>query len=130
MPVQVQGEVLSIRKVGAYNAMTVVAPGMAELTRPGHSDILDLYRKLIALRRSRPDLSNPWLDKVDVWHGDQYVVMRRGQCAVAANLARVPQTVSLRAAPTKVLLATEPGVVLQRDRVDLPPETAVVAAFR
>ncbi|MCW2501079.1 MAG: dihydroorotate oxidase electron transfer subunit [Frankiales bacterium] len=36
MPVQVQGEVLSIRKVGAYNAMTVVAPGMAELTRPGH----------------------------------------------------------------------------------------------
>lgn len=36
MPVQVPGEVLSIRKVGAYNAMTVVAPGMAELTRPGH----------------------------------------------------------------------------------------------
>ncbi|MGB8650985.1 MAG: dihydroorotate dehydrogenase electron transfer subunit [Mycobacteriales bacterium] len=36
MPLQVQGEVLSIRKVGAYNAMTVVAPGMAELTRPGH----------------------------------------------------------------------------------------------
>ncbi|MCU1594223.1 MAG: dihydroorotate oxidase electron transfer subunit [Frankiales bacterium] len=36
MPVQVQGEVLSIRRVGAYQAMTVVAPGMAELTRPGH----------------------------------------------------------------------------------------------
>jgi dihydroorotate dehydrogenase electron transfer subunit len=36
MPLQVQGEVLSIRKVGAYNALTVVAPGMAELTKPGH----------------------------------------------------------------------------------------------
>ena len=36
MPVQVQGEVLSLRKVGAYNAMTVVAPGMAELSKPGH----------------------------------------------------------------------------------------------
>ena len=36
MPVQVQGEVLSIRKVGAYHSMTVVAPGIAELTRPGH----------------------------------------------------------------------------------------------
>lgn len=36
MPVQVQGEVLSMRKVGAYHAMTVVAPGMAELTKPGH----------------------------------------------------------------------------------------------
>jgi dihydroorotate dehydrogenase electron transfer subunit len=36
MPLQVQGEVLSLRKVGAYNAMTVVAPGIPELTRPGH----------------------------------------------------------------------------------------------
>jgi dihydroorotate dehydrogenase electron transfer subunit len=36
MPVQVQGEVLSLRRVGAYHAMTLVAPGMAELTRPGH----------------------------------------------------------------------------------------------
>jgi dihydroorotate dehydrogenase electron transfer subunit len=36
MPVQVQGEVLSVRRVGAYHAMTLVAPGMAELTKPGH----------------------------------------------------------------------------------------------
>ena len=36
MPVQVQGEVLSIRRVGAYNAMTIVAPGIAGRTKPGH----------------------------------------------------------------------------------------------
>lgn len=36
MPLQVQGEILSIKKVGAYQAMTVVAPGLPELTRPGH----------------------------------------------------------------------------------------------
>jgi dihydroorotate dehydrogenase electron transfer subunit len=36
MPVQVQGEVLSVRRNGAYISMTVVAPGIAELTRPGH----------------------------------------------------------------------------------------------
>jgi dihydroorotate dehydrogenase electron transfer subunit len=36
MPVQVQGEILSIKRVGAYQAVTVVAPGIAELTRPGH----------------------------------------------------------------------------------------------
>jgi dihydroorotate dehydrogenase electron transfer subunit len=35
MPVQVRGEVLSIRRAGAYHAMTVVAPGIAEQTRPG-----------------------------------------------------------------------------------------------
>jgi dihydroorotate dehydrogenase electron transfer subunit len=36
MPLQVQAEVLSLRRVGAYNAMTLVAPGIPELTRPGH----------------------------------------------------------------------------------------------
>jgi dihydroorotate dehydrogenase electron transfer subunit len=36
MPVQVLGEVLSLKKVGAYHAMTVVAPGIPEQTRPGH----------------------------------------------------------------------------------------------
>lgn len=36
MPVQVQGEILSVKRIGAYQEMTVVAPGMAELTRPGH----------------------------------------------------------------------------------------------
>jgi dihydroorotate dehydrogenase electron transfer subunit len=34
-PVQVQGEVLSVKQVGAYLAMTVVASGIAEQTRPG-----------------------------------------------------------------------------------------------
>jgi maltooligosyltrehalose trehalohydrolase len=102
----------------------------AEPVKPGHAEILDLYRRLIALRKSRSDLSDPWLSKVEVWHGDQYVVMRRGSCAVAANLSASPQTISLREAPRSVLLATAPGVALQRDRVTLPPETAAVVAYR
>lgn len=35
-PVQVRGEVLSLRRVGAYHAMTILAPGIAEHARPGH----------------------------------------------------------------------------------------------
>jgi dihydroorotate dehydrogenase electron transfer subunit len=35
-PVQVRGEVLSIRRVGQYHQLTVVAPGVAEQVRPGH----------------------------------------------------------------------------------------------
>jgi maltooligosyltrehalose trehalohydrolase len=101
----------------------------SEREKPGHAEILDLYRKLIALRRGRADLSDPRLDRVELTHGDRFVVMRRGDCAVAANLAGEPRTVSLPAAPRGVLLATEPGVVLQRDRVELPPETAVVVAL-
>ena len=34
--VQVQGEVQSIRRVGAYLHLTLVAPGVPERTRPGH----------------------------------------------------------------------------------------------
>jgi len=107
----------------------------SELTKPGHAEILDLYQRLIELRRGRPELSDPRLDQVEVWLGDRSVVIRRGPgsgryCLVAANFAPVPQTVGLPAAPDTVLLATEPDVVLRGDRVDLPPESAVVLAWR
>ena len=36
MPLQVSGEVLAVKRVGAYQQMTVVAPGIPELTKPGH----------------------------------------------------------------------------------------------
>ncbi len=102
----------------------------AERDKAGHAEMLEFYKRLIALRRDRPELTDPRLDQVEVWHGDQFLVMRRGHVTVAANLAPMPQTVSVRTVPTKVLLATEPGVVLQRDRVTLPPESAVVVVAR
>ena len=48
MPLQVSAEVLSLRKVGAYHAMSLVAPGIPELTRPGH---------FVALQVGGPDSS-------------------------------------------------------------------------
>ncbi|MGH8892572.1 MAG: dihydroorotate dehydrogenase electron transfer subunit [Actinomycetes bacterium] len=35
-PLQVRGEVLAMRRVGAYHHLTLVAPGIADRTRPGH----------------------------------------------------------------------------------------------
>ena len=35
-PVQVTGEVVTVKRIGAYTAMTVTAPGIPEQTRPGH----------------------------------------------------------------------------------------------
>jgi dihydroorotate dehydrogenase electron transfer subunit len=35
-PVQVRGEVLSMRRAGTYHLLTIVAPGVAEQVRPGH----------------------------------------------------------------------------------------------
>ena len=36
MPVQVRGEVLSVRRAGQYFVLTLTAPGIPELARPGH----------------------------------------------------------------------------------------------
>jgi dihydroorotate dehydrogenase electron transfer subunit len=36
MPVQVRGEVLDIKRMGAYLQMSLVAPGIAERAKPGH----------------------------------------------------------------------------------------------
>lgn len=36
MPLQVQGEVLGIRRYGSYHVLTLTAAGIPELTRPGH----------------------------------------------------------------------------------------------
>ncbi|BAL91608.1 putative glycosyl hydrolase [Actinoplanes missouriensis 431] len=102
----------------------------SEPEKPGHAEILDLYKRLIHLRRTVPGLTDPWLHDVEVWHGDQHVVIRRGSHVVAANLAGVEQTVSVRSPVRSVLLATEPGAVVQRDRLVLPAESAVVALVR
>ncbi|MHB1066024.1 MAG: dihydroorotate dehydrogenase electron transfer subunit [Candidatus Nanopelagicales bacterium] len=36
MPVQVKGEVLDIRRAGAYHVLSLTAPGITDMTRPGH----------------------------------------------------------------------------------------------
>ena len=98
----------------------------SEPGKPGHAEILDLHRRLIALRREQPDLTDPRLDRVSVSHGDRWVMVRRGRCLVVVNLAAEPRTVDLPGPAGEVLLATEPGVVPDGDRVVLPPESAVV----
>jgi len=101
----------------------------SEPAQPQHRDMLDTYRRLITLRKTHPDLSDPRLDRVEVWHGDRYLAIRRGGCVVAANLASVGQKINLRGRPRAVLFATEPGVVLSHDGAELPAESAVVIAY-
>lgn len=55
MPVQTRGEVVSIRRAGAYSVLTVTAPGVPELTRPGHFAALaigELDTSALMLRRA------------------------------------------------------------------------------
>ena len=70
----------------------------AEVTEGEHARLLEVYRKLIALRRSEPDLDDPWLDHLRVEYDEdaRWIILRRGTLAVACNLAdaavRVPVT--------------------------------------
>lgn len=55
MPVQVRGEVVSVRRAGLYFVLTMTAPGVPELARPGHFAALaigDLDSSGLILRRS------------------------------------------------------------------------------
>ncbi|HEX7746689.1 MAG TPA: malto-oligosyltrehalose trehalohydrolase [Micromonosporaceae bacterium] len=98
----------------------------AELDKPEHREMLDFHRRLIAVRKSWPELSDPRLDQVEVRHGNRFLVVRRGRCVVAANLAATTKRISLTAVVRTVLVATSSGVAVLRDAVDLPPESAVV----
>jgi maltooligosyltrehalose trehalohydrolase len=100
-----------------------------EPDRPGHRDMLELYRRLIALRRAWPELTDPRLDRVEVTHGDEFVSMRRGQICVVANLAANKRPIPLTDTPCGVLMATDTGVVVGRGTVDLPGQSAVVLRF-
>ncbi|HEV7898055.1 MAG TPA: DUF3459 domain-containing protein, partial [Planosporangium sp.] len=77
-----------------------------------------------------PDLSDPWLDRVRVTTGDRFLTMERGGCVVVANLAGRRQRISIPGRAGTVALATEAGVALSPDAVELPAESAVVVTLR
>ncbi|MEX3651051.1 DUF3459 domain-containing protein, partial [Mycolicibacterium porcinum] len=69
-----------------------------------HARLHRTYRELIALRRTEPDLADPWLDHmtIDFDEEQRWVVLHRGALAIACNLGTeavpVPVTGDLVAA--------------------------------
>ena len=53
-----------------------------------HARLSEVYRELLALRRSEPDLADPWLDDLRVEYDEdaRWIVMHRGSLAIACNL--------------------------------------------
>jgi malto-oligosyltrehalose trehalohydrolase len=89
-----------------------------EPEQPAHRELLDWYRSLIALRRSRPELTDPALPSVvDFDEGGRWIVVHRGGLRIVAGLGkervRVPLTVD------RVLLAT-PEVAAVAGGLELP----------
>ncbi|GAA1987506.1 malto-oligosyltrehalose trehalohydrolase [Amycolatopsis minnesotensis] len=94
----------------------------SEPARPGHREMLDLYRRLIALRREHPALADPRLTEVDVDSAGSWLVLRRGPLRLACNFGGEPVTVPLGGQASETLLAWGSPVVGDTT-ADLPPGT-------
>jgi maltooligosyltrehalose trehalohydrolase len=90
--------------------------------------LLDWYRRLIALRRGRPELTDPRLDQVAVDYDEDahWVVVSRGRLRVAANLAPDRQEIPLDGTPLAMLLASAPGFVYRDGVIELEGESIAI----
>ena len=100
----------------------------SELDDDKHADVLDFYRRVLQLRRSRPELSDPRLDLVEVAYDDEarWLVVHRGPLRVAVNLGAQRQEVPLDGTPMGVLLASGPGFVYRPGGIELEPASAAI----
>ncbi|WAY22188.1 malto-oligosyltrehalose trehalohydrolase [Mycolicibacterium fortuitum] len=78
----------------------------SEVTEGDHDRLHRTYRALIALRRTEPDLADPWLDhmSVDFDEEQRWIVLHRGAVSIACNLGTEPVTVPVSG---ELLLAWE-----------------------
>ncbi|MFE3165627.1 malto-oligosyltrehalose trehalohydrolase [Streptomyces sp. NPDC059224] len=79
----------------------------AEPERDPHARVLAWYRRLIALRHERPDLTAPDLADTKVAYDEEarWLAFRRGDVRVAVNLGREPAAIPLGTARVEVLAA-------------------------
>ena len=89
-----------------------------------HTTLLATYRELIALRKARPELSDPWLDEVEVEVDEEArtLVLHRGALRLVVNLGGETVTFSLGLPIARVLLASEP-VEADDDALTVGPES-------
>jgi maltooligosyltrehalose trehalohydrolase len=100
----------------------------AEVAHGTHAAMLDWHRRLIALRKATPELSDPRLDLVQVRYdaSARWVVVERGGVRVVGNLAGSGQTVPLDRAGSEVLLASDDLALPDGAGLRLPPESVAI----
>ncbi len=96
--------------------------------REPYEGLLAWYRELIALRRARPELTDPWLDRIQAGYDEdaRWLLVRRGRLRVVANLGTEPAHLALGAPGTGVLAASSVGIVIEQDTVTVPPASFAV----
>ncbi len=79
-----------------------------EIGREPHARLLACYRGLLALRASRPEFTDPWLQRVwaDYDEAQRWFILRRGRISVVCNLAEDEVVIPVHG---RVLLAWSPA---------------------
>jgi maltooligosyltrehalose trehalohydrolase len=98
--------------------------------RDPYRSLLSWYRDLLALRRARPELTDPRLDQVRVEFDEaaRWLVCHRGPVVIAANLAATPAVIPVPVGTTQ-LLASDSDISLKPGKIRLPAASIVVAAM-
>jgi len=119
------GDVPDPQDVATVEASTL---DWSETGKEPHAGVLDWHGRLIALRRARPELSDPRVDRVRVSFDDssRWLVVRRGDLAVVCNLAGHRQPVPVPGTPVAVLLSSEHGFVFSDGVVELGGESVAI----
>jgi maltooligosyltrehalose trehalohydrolase len=92
-----------------------------------HAGLLAWHRRLIALRRQIPALTDPRLDRIKTEYDEEarWLIVFRGPVTVAVNLGTSPWT--FEAGRETALLATsDPKIKRTRNGLLLPPDTAAI----
>ena|GEM_PF-45336 len=101
-----------------------------ELSEGRHAVVLDAYRRLVALRRSRPEVTDPDLRSVTAEADEERRVftLRRGGLLMAVNVGDAEVSVDLGAGDHELLFTTPSPAVVDRTALVLPPHGGAVVA--
>jgi maltooligosyltrehalose trehalohydrolase len=103
----------------------------AQPSQEPHASMLSWYQALLALRRSRPELADPRLDRVRVDYDEQarWLVVHRGALRVVANVGDAAVELPLTAcglAGADLVLGSGPGIGCRQGTLHLPAATLAV----
>ncbi|HEV3357384.1 MAG TPA: malto-oligosyltrehalose trehalohydrolase [Pseudonocardiaceae bacterium] len=101
----------------------------SELDDPAHQQLLGVYRRLIAARRTHPELSDPRLPllKVEFDEERRWLIVHRGSLRLACNLAGEHRTLPIGS--VDVVLANG-STEFTADAVTLAPESFALLRVR
>lgn len=101
-----------------------------ELSEEPHAALFEWYKRLIALRRSTPALTDGRLDRVEIAFDEKehWFVLKRSNVQVACNLARHRQPVPLSGSPLEAI-CSESGYDLRPGAIELPPDSVAICLY-